>query len=114
MLLLVGATALIGAAASLAAGTASLGSAQAALGRCVTSGLSVMPVLSGTTWTGVTVNGVPAGCGGGTLQLTVNTGTTNSSGAAAVPVGGGTVTITLATAQTVDANMESDLVFVGP
>lgn len=114
MLLLIGATALIGAAASLANGSASLGAAQAALGRCVTSGLSVLPVLSGTTWTGATVSGIPAACGGGTLQLTVNTGTTNSSGATAVPAGGGTVTIILATAQSVDANMESDLVFVGP
>ncbi len=114
MLLLIGFTAVTGAAASLNSGTATLGAARVSPARCVSSGLSVLPVLVGTTWTGVTVSGIPAACGGGTLQLTVNTGATNSSGSAAVPVGGGSLTITLATAQTVDANMQSDLVFVGP
>ncbi|MDQ2935027.1 MAG: hypothetical protein M3R49_08650, partial [Chloroflexota bacterium] len=113
-LLLCATTAVIGAAASLGFATQTVGAARVTPARCTAAGLSVTPTLVGTTWTSVAVGGLPASCGGATLQLTVNTGTTNSGGSAVVPAGGGTVSVTLAVSQAVTAVMQTDLVLTGP
>jgi hypothetical protein len=114
MLLLAAISASVGVAASVAMTTGSIGAARVAPARCVSAPLTLVPTLVGTTWTAVVVSGIPASCAGGTLQLTVNTGATSSSASAVVPAGGGTMTMTLAVAQTVDADMQTDLVVVGP
>ena len=105
---------MIGAAASVALTTQTAGAARATPARCTTVGLSVTPTLVGAAWTSAVVGVLPATCGGATLQLTVNNGTTNSGGSAVVPAGGGTVTVTLAVAQAVAAVMQTDLVLTGP
>lgn len=106
--------AIVGAAAGLALTTTTLGASRVTPSRCASTGLTVTPTLTGATWTAVVVGGIPATCGGATLQLTVDTAVTNSSGSAVVPAGGGSATVTLAVAQAVVAAMQVDLVFVGP
>ena len=113
-LLLCAMTAVIGAAASLALATQTVGAARVTPARCTAAGLTVTPTLVGTAWTSVAVGGLPVSCGGATLQLTVNNGTTNSGGSAVVPAAGGTVTVTLAVAQALTAVMQTDLVVTGP
>jgi hypothetical protein len=105
---------MIGAAASLSLTSDTLGASTVASARCTNAALTVTPTLVGATWTAAVVGGIPAACGGATLQLTVDTGVTNSSGSAVVPVGGGSVTVTLAVAQTVVAAMQTEIVVVGP
>ena len=85
-----------------------------AVPRCTTSGLPVIQTLSGANVVSVVVSAVPAACGGGTLQLTVNNGSAQSSGSTAVPVGGGNVTVTLASAVAATTTEQTDLVIVGP
>jgi hypothetical protein len=104
----------VGLAASVSLTTGTLGAATVATPRCTTAGLSVLQNLSAATVISVTVGVLPAGCGGATLQVTVNNGVTNASGSAAVPVGGGSVTVTLGSAPAVSASEQTDLVLVGP
>jgi hypothetical protein len=104
----------IGAAASLNLSPGTLGAGQLATPRCTTANLGVLHILSGSNVASVTVSGLPAACGGGTLQATVNNGTTNSSGSAVVPAAGGSVTITLAAAVPVSQAAQTDIVVVGP
>jgi len=106
--------AVIGAAASLNLATGTLGANRVATPRCTTAGLGVLQNLSGSNVASVTVSGLPAACGGGTLQTAVNNGTASSSGSAAVPVGGGSVTVTLAAAVPISEAAETDIVVVGP
>ncbi|HEY7847071.1 MAG TPA: hypothetical protein VIC83_02630 [Candidatus Limnocylindria bacterium] len=104
----------IGAAASLNLSPGTLGAGQLATPRCTTANLGVLHNLVGSNVASVTVSGLPAACGGGTLQATVNNGTTNSSGSAVVPAAGGSVTITLAAAVPVSQAAQTDIVVVGP
>jgi hypothetical protein len=104
----------VGAAASLSFASGTLGAATTATPRCTTAGLSVLQNLSAGTVISVTVGALPAACGSGTLQVTVNNGVTNASGSAAVPAGGGSVTVTLGVAPVVTASEQTDLVVVGP
>jgi hypothetical protein len=101
-------------AASLSLGTNSLGAATASTPRCTAAGLGVQQVLSGSNVVSVTVSSLPSGCGGATLQATLNNGTTSSSGNATVPAGGGSVTVTLASAIAIGQVDEIDLVLTGP
>jgi hypothetical protein len=114
LLLLSVAGASVGAAASLALTSTTLGAATATTPRCTNAGLSVVQNLSVSTVISVTVGGLPAACGGATLQVTVNNGTVNAAGSAAVPAGGGTVTVTLGSAPAVAAAEQTDLVLIGP
>jgi hypothetical protein len=107
-------TAVLGAAASLSVATDTLGGAVVAVPRCTAVGLSVLQNLSGGTVVSVTVSGLPAACGGGTLQVTVNNGTTFGSGSAVIPVIGGPVTVTVGPAPAVTAAETTDIVVVGP
>ena len=114
LLLLSAAGAVIGMAASVTFTTDKIGASTVTVPRCTAASLTVLQNLTATTVTSVTVGAIPSACGGATLQVTVNNGTTNSSGSAAVPAGGGSVTVTLAVAQAVSATEETDLVLVGP
>jgi hypothetical protein len=102
------------AAVSLAVTPKSLGARTVSTPRCTTAGLSVLQNLSAGTVISVTVGGLPAACGGATLQLTVNNGVANSSGSATVPGSGGSVTVTLGTPVAVTSAEQTDLVLVGP
>ncbi len=104
----------LGAAASLSIATDSFGASTVAAPRCTTAGLAVTPLLSGTTVASVNVAGLPSTCGGGLLQATVNNGAMTGSGSATIPAGGGSVTVTLATAPSVTADLEADLLITGP
>jgi hypothetical protein len=108
------ACAVIGLAASVVVSSGSLGASTISVPRCTSAGLSVLQNLTAATVTSVTVSGLPAACGGGTLQVTVNNGVTNSGGSAAIPAGGGSATVTLAVAVGVTATEQTDLVVVGP
>jgi len=108
------AAAVIGSAASVAILSGSLGAATIAVPRCTTAGLGVLNNLTAATVSSVAVSGIPATCGGATLQITVNNGLTNSSGSIAIPAGGGTVTVTLAPAVAVTGAEQTDAVIVGP
>ena len=114
LVLLGTASAILGAAASLAVSSDTLGAAWTATPRCTAAGLSVFQNLSAGTVVSVTVGGLPAACGGATLQATVNNGVTSGSGSAVVPGGGGATTVTLGSAPLVTAAEQTDLVLVGP
>ena len=101
-------------AASLAQTSDRLGAARVATPRCTAAGLTVVPVFTAATISSVTVGGIPAACGGGTLQAAVNNGITSSTGSTAVPAGGGSVTVTLAVAVALTAGVQVDAVMVGP
>jgi len=104
----------VGAAASLNFASSSLGAATTATPRCTTAGLTVLQNLTAGTVASVTVGGIPAACGGATLQVTVNNGVANSGGSAVVPGGGGSVVVTIAVPPAVTASEQTDLVLVGP
>ena len=114
LVLLGAASAVLGAAASLAFSSDSFGAAKTATPRCTAAGLTVFQNLSVGTVVSVTVGGLPAGCGGATLQATVNNGVTMGSGSAVVPGGGGSLTVTLGSAPLVTAAEQTDLVLIGP
>ncbi len=114
VMLLAASTPVIGAAASVAVSSHTVGAAAVTVPRCTNAGLSVLQNLSAGTVVSVTVAGLPAACGGSTLQATVNNGTTSGSGSAVVPVGGGSVTVTLGIAPAVATADETDIVVVGP
>ena len=104
----------VGFAASVSLTSDTLGAAQVAIPRCAAGALTVLPNLGGGNVVSVTVSGIPAACGGGTMKLTVNNGTANSSGSAAVPGAGGSVTVTLAAGVPLTAAEQTDLVVIGP
>jgi len=101
-------------AASLTMSSSSLGAARVSTPRCTAVGLGVLQVLSGSNVVSVTVSSLPSGCGGATLQATLNNGTTSSSGSTTVPAGGGSVTVTLGSAIALGQVDEIDLVLTGP
>lgn len=114
VLLLMGAGAVVGAAASLTLSSASLGAAALSVPRCSTVGLTVFQDLSAGTIVSVTVGGIPATCGGALLQVGVHNGVTSGSGSATVPAGGGSLIVTLAMAVAVTTIEQTDLLLVGP
>lgn len=104
----------LGSAASLTMTSVSLGAATVTTPRCTNAGLSVLQNLSGSNVASVTVTSLPVACGGATLQVTVNNGTTTGSGSASVPAGGGSVTVSLSATPAVSAVEQTDIVLVGP
>jgi len=114
LVLLGAASAILGAAASVALSSDSLGAASVATPRCTAAGLTVFQNLSAGTVISVTIGSLPTTCGGATLQATVNDGVTSGSGSASVPAGGGSVTVTLGSAPVVTAAEQTDLVVLGP
>ena len=111
---LTAACAVVGLAASVAVSSGSLGASTISVPRCTAAALSVLQNLTAGTVVSVTVSGLPAGCGGATLQVTVNNGLANSSGSAAIAAGGGATTVTLAVPVAVTASEQTDLVAIGP
>jgi hypothetical protein len=101
-------------AASLSLAPGSLGADQEVVPRCTAAGLGVIQNVSGITAISVTVSSLPSGCGGATLQVTLNNQVTSSGGSATVPAGGGSVTVTLAVAVAITAAEQVDLVLTGP
>ena len=73
-----------------------------------------MQNLTGSNVSSVTIGGIAATCATGTLSVTVNNGTANSSGTAVVPAGGGSMTVTLAAAVAFRQANEVDVAIVGP
>jgi hypothetical protein len=107
----------LGSAVALAAGAAltsrTVGSGAASVGRCDSDGVAVGVTVSGGNVVSTILTGIAPACGGRTASVTVS-GTTTSSGTAAVPGGGGSLTITLAAAVPVVQSMRLDLVMSGP
>jgi len=114
LVLLAGAAALPGAAASIALTTGTLGAATVAVPRCTTAGLTVFQNLSAGIVVSVTVTGLPTSCGGALAQATVNNGLVNASGSTTVPAGGGAITVVLGAAVAVTAAEQTDLLLIGP
>ncbi len=114
ILVLSAATATTGFAAAVTVGAGSIGTARISAPRCTAAGLGVVQNLSGSTIVSVTVSSLPSACGNGTLQVTVNNGSTSASGSSAIPAAGGSVTVTLGSAPAVAVAEETDLVITGP
>jgi hypothetical protein len=113
-LILAAAGAVVGSAASLSLSARSLGAVTLATPRCTTAALNVLPVLSGSTVSSVTIATLPAACGGATLKVTVNTGVTTGSGSIAVPAGGGSTTVPIAGGPALTASTAIDAILEGP
>lgn len=104
----------LGFASSLPTATKKLGASSAAVARCDTDGVTILQNLSGTNVASVTVGSIASSCGGATLSLTFNNGTTSSSGSGAVPAGGGSMTVTLAAAVALKDSGRIDVAISGP
>ena len=105
----------IAAAASLALSARSLGAATVNVARCTTGGIGVIHNLSSGNVSSVTLSGIPATCGGATVQVTVRNGSSSfSSGSGSIPGPGGPITVTLGSAVAVSTSMQTDLVMLGP
>jgi hypothetical protein len=109
-----GTSLVVGSAAGLALSLTYLGAAAMTTPRCTSSALSVLPVLTASNVTSVTIATLPAGCGGATIKVTVDSGVTSGSGSAAVPGGGGSMTVPITAGPVLDANVEIDFVLEGP
>jgi hypothetical protein len=104
----------VGHASSLSAGAQSLAAGKSAVAMCDTNGVTVVQVLTGNNVSSVTISGIAAACGGGSLSVTVNNGTANSTGTAAVPGGGGSMTVALASTVLMKDSDEIDVSITGP
>jgi hypothetical protein len=105
---------LVGHAASLGAGSQSLGGNSAAVGRCDTDGVGIVQNLSGANVVSVTVSQIASACGNASISVTLNNGTTNSSGSGTVPAGGGSLTVSLGSAIAAKDGEEIDVSINGP
>ena len=105
---------MVGAAASLDLTAPSLGAATTTTPRCVTTDLTILPVLTTGVVTSVTVATLPAACGGATLKVTVVGAATVGSGSLVVPGGGGSVTVPITGGPALIAAIQTDLVLEGP
>jgi hypothetical protein len=108
------ATAVLGAATSLAISSATLGAASVATPRCTSAGLGILHNVTAGNVVSVAVTGIPAACGGALVQATVNNGITSGSGSATAPAAGGGVTVTLGLVVPVTTAAQTDIVLVGP
>lgn len=108
------AAAIVGSAASLALSSATLGAGRSGTAPCTTAGLTVVPNLTASAVSSVTVGGLPAACGSASIQATVTSGALSGSGSATVPAAGGSVTITLGTQPLLTASTRTDIVLAGP
>jgi hypothetical protein len=104
----------VGATASLAQGTDSLGAASVDVPRCTSAGVDVFQNLASGNITSVTVSGLPGSCGGATIKVTVDNGSTTASGSTSVPGGAGSVTVTLAGTIAATTTERTDIVLMGP
>lgn len=94
---LVASSAVSAAAAQLGGlGTTSLGADAAPVTSCADAGVSTDFVVDGSMVTGVEVRGLPAGCAGKTVHVSVSTAT-GPAGESSGVVAGATTTLTLGT-----------------
>lgn len=114
LLALLAGSSVVAFAASLAVSTGGIGAAQVATPRCTNAALTVVPTLTTTTITSVTVGSLPGACGGATLQVSVNNGVTSGSGSVTVPGGGGSVAVAISPAVALTALTQTDFVLTGP
>ena len=103
-----------GHASSLVVAPRSLGTSSTAVAQCDTDGFDVVQNLSGSNVVSVTVSQIAAACAGGTLSVTLDNGSTSSSGSATVPGGGGSMTVSLSSAVAADDAGEIDVSVSGP
>jgi hypothetical protein len=101
-------------ATSVGVSVRSLGAAGVSTPRCTSSAVNILPNLSGSNFISVTVSGLPSSCGGATVQVAINNGTTSSTGAGTVPSGGGSVTVALAATVNATTVAETDILLSGP
>ena len=104
----------VGHASSLSTAANKLGAGTSAVAKCDTDGVTVLQVLTAGNVTSVTINGIAAACATGTLSVTVNNGTANSTGSAAVPGGGGSMTVALAAGVAMKDSDQIDVTITGP
>ncbi|MEP7060638.1 MAG: hypothetical protein ABI828_07890 [Actinomycetota bacterium] len=104
----------VGHASSLNTATNSVGAGKVAVATCDNDGVTVLQVLTGNNVTSVTIGGIAAACAAGTLSVTVNNGTANSTGSAAVPGGGGSMTVALAASVAMKDSDQIDVTITGP
>jgi hypothetical protein len=104
----------VGFATSVGVNVRSLGAARVSTPRCTSSAVIVLPNLSGSNYVSVTVTGLPSSCGGATVQVAVNNGTSSSTGSTSIPSGGGSVTVSLAAPVSATTVAETDVLLTGP
>ena len=104
----------VGLAASLSWSPRSLGAARLSVPRCTSAGFGVVNNLTGANVVSVTVSGLPAVCGGATLQVAFNNGSASSSGSGTVPAAGGSITVALAAAVADTTFAQTDVLLTGP
>ena len=103
-----------GHASNLSTAAQSLGAGKSAIAKCDTDGVTTLQVLTGNNVTSITVSGIAAACGTGTLSVSLNNGTTSSTGSAAVPGGGGSMTVALGAAVVMKDSDQIDVTITGP
>ena len=82
-----------GLAASLSGASGTLGGGNAAVTKCDADGVRSVFTPVGGNVTAITVSGVASACGGLTLNVVVNNGSTTTTGTGLVPIGGGSVVV---------------------
>lgn len=97
-----------GLASSLDHSSGSLAAEGAAVGRCDPDGVTTRFVLSGTDIQSVVVSGIDSGCGGDTIAVTVDNGSTARSGSSTVPGGGGSVSVSLSSTLPMSDAMQTE------
>jgi hypothetical protein len=103
----------VGRANSLGSGSKGLGNGSAAVSACYEAEMGIVQNLSSSNVVSVKVSGIAAACGNAPIKVTLNNGTTSSSGSGTVPAGGGEVTVTITSIAAKDAE-EIDVSIEGP
>jgi|GEM_PF-2975879 len=104
----------VGHASNLSTTAQSLGAGKSPIAKCDSDGVTTVQVLTGNNVTSVTVGGIAPACSAATLSVTVDNGTTNSTGSAAVPGGGGSMTVALAAGVLMKDSDQIDVTLTGP
>lgn len=102
-----------GFAGGLSPSSKTLGANGLAVPRCDTNAVGVTQNLTAANVVSVTISNIDAACANGTLRVTVNNGTTTSSGSGTVPAGGGSLTVTITSIAQQHAD-EVDFAISGP
>lgn len=105
---------LVGLAAGSPVSSRTLARGSAVVPRCDLDGVSMVPNVTTTSVTSVTVSGIASACATGLLSVTVRSGASFSTGTATVPGGGGSMVITLASTVPMTQSMTIDLTIAGP
>ena len=104
----------VGHASSLSTASNQLGAGTSAVAKCDPDGITVLQVLTASNVTSVTISGIANTCGKGTLSVTVNNGTANSTGTGTVPAAAGSMTVALAAGVAMKDSDQIDVTITGP